>query len=183
MPRPPSGSPAPDSLSDIFSYYGRRPNQFFLRDLEELLCPPADEKSGARAVKLAIGATHRLEDATGQKASFSLSLSADKKELSLDVRLVRDGRIHDSRLRAVKVREDNLYEITSLTFDNKPEKLKHRWEISAVLGFLGKNHLAGIAANKIPAPHQERGQFGKFGRFFNRMLADNPHMMIYPPYF
>jgi len=167
-------------LSDVFSYYGRRPNQFFLSELEEMLCPRME---GPHAVTPAIGCAHRVEDAKGQKAGFSLTLSADKKELALDVQIVRDGHIHDSRLRAVKVRDDNLYQITALTFDNKQEKLKHRWEISSVLGFLGKNHIAGIAANKIPAPHEERGQFGKLGRFWNRMLADNPHPMMFPPYF
>lgn len=171
-------------LSDLFSYYGRRPNQFFLHELEEMLCPPATEKSGKRVLTPALNTGHAVEDTTGRKASYSLSLSADKKELSLDVHLMHDAHTYDSSLRAVKVRDDNLYEIKSLTFDNKPEKLKHRWEITSVIAFLGKNHIAGIAENNIPAPHRERGQFGKVGRFFNRMLADNPHtMMHYPPYF
>jgi len=170
-------------LSDIFSYYGRRPNQFFLSELEDMLCPPASEKSGKRAIAPAVGTQHTVEDSAGNKASFSLSLSADKKELSLHVHLMQNGQTHDSTLHAVKVREDNLFEIKELTFDNKPEKLKHRWEITSVIGFLGKNHISGVAENKIPAPHQERGQFGKAGRFFNRMLADNPHTMMYPPYF
>ncbi len=171
-------------LSDIFSYYGRRPNQFFLAELEDMLCPPPAEKSGKRDLSLAIGTKHAVEqDSAGHKASFSLSLSPDQKELRLDVHLMYDGHTYDSKLRAVKVRDDNLFEIKELIFDNKPEKLNHRWEITSVIGFLGKNHLSGIAENKIPAPHQERGQFGKAGRFFNRMLADNPHTMMYPPYF
>lgn len=171
-------------LSDTFSYYGRRPNQFFLAELEEMLCPPAHEKTGKRSITPAIGSKHDVEGTEGTKAKFSLSLNAEKTALTLNVHIMRDGHTYDSSLTATKVRDDNLFEIKELTFDNKPEKLKHRWEITSVLGFLGKNHISGIAENKIPEPHKERGQFGKVGRFFNRMLADNPHtMMHYPPYF
>lgn len=171
-------------LSDTFSYYGRRPNQFFLAELEDMLCPPVHEKSGKRSIAPAVGTKHDVEGAEGTKAKFSLSLNAEKTELTLNVHIMRDGHTYDSALTATKVRDDNLFEIKELTFDNKPEKLKHRWEITSVLGFLGKNHISGIAENKIPEPHKERGQFGKAGRFFNRMLADNPHtMMYYPPYF
>jgi len=169
--------------SDQFSYFGRRPNQFFLAELEEMLCPPADEKSMPRQVPLALGTSHKLENKQEDKrASFKLEKSADGTTLSLEVHIMRDGHTYDSKMTAVQVRKDNLFEIRELIFDNKPEKLGHRWEISSVLGFLGKNHLNTICQNRIPAPHSETGKFGKLGRFFSRSLADNPYLMFPPPY-
>lgn len=173
-----------EPLSSKFSYYGRRPNQFFLSELTEMLCPPAEKGAAPRAVALSLGAQHCVtDDKNNARAHFTLAQSKDGKEITLHIHLMCDGHTYDSHLKAVEVRKDKLFEITELVFDNKPEKLKHRWEITSVLGFLGRNHLSGIAENKIPAPHKERGQFGKFGRFFNRMLADNPDTISFPPYF
>lgn len=167
-------------LSDLFSYYGRRANQFFLHELEEMLCPAPNDKSGPRTAPLAIDTARKVAAGTGE-AGYSLQKSADGQTLTLEAHIRRGGQSYDTQMTAVKVRSDNLYEIRALTFDNKAEKLNHRWEITSVLSFIGRNHLQNICENKVPEPHQERGQFGKIGRFFNRCLLDNPHMMMRPP--
>lgn len=169
--------------SDQFSYFGRRPNQFFLAELEEMLCPPASPKTIPRQVPLNFDASHKLENrAEDKRASFKFEKSADGKTLSLHIHIMRDNHTYDSKMTAVQVRKDNLFEIRELVFDNKPEKLSHRWEIASVLAFLGKNHLNTICQNRIPVQHKETGKFGKLGRFFSRSLADNPYTMPPPPY-
>ncbi len=171
----------PQPISDIFSYYGRKPNQFFMNELQEMLCPDHNEKSGPRTSPLAFGTSRRVSHTNGN-AEYSLEKSADGKSISLNVQIQQGDKTFSTALTAVQVRSDSLYEIKSLMFDNKPEKLGHRWEISAVLGFIGRNHLEKICEGKVPAPHEERGQFGKIGRFMNRALLDNPHAMWHPPY-
>lgn len=168
-------------ISDLFSYYGRRPNQFFLNELEEMLCPPHNDKSGARKSPLEMN-TSRTVYAPPHTASYRLEKSPDDRAIELLVTLKGADQTFTTALRAEKLRDDNLYEIKSLIFDNKPEKLKHRWEITSVLGFIGRNHLEKICEGKVPRPHEEKGQFGKVGRFVNRCLMDNPHQMWHPPY-
>ncbi len=168
-------------ISDIFSYYGRKPNQFFLHELQEMLCPDHNEKSGPRSSPLAFGTARRVNGADSS-AEYALDKSADGKDINLRVQIQQGGKTYTTAMTAAQVRSDNLYEIKSLVFDNKPEKLGHRWEISSVLGFIGRNHLEKICEGKVPTPHEERGQFGKIGRFLNRALLDNPHAMWHPPY-
>jgi len=172
-----------DPLSDLFSYYGRRPNQFFLHELQEMLCPAPDSTSQARSSTLDFNTSRGVTSSDGtRRASYSLQKSKDGNSISLQVSIRSDGRVYETSLSAVRVRKDNLFEIQSLTFDNKKEKLGHRWEITSVLGFIGKNHLQKICEGRVPPPHEERGKFGKLGRFWSRCLFDNPHQMMMPPY-
>lgn len=172
-----------DPLSDLFSYYGRRPNQFFLHELQEMLCPAPDSTSQARSSTLDFNTSRVVTSSDGtQRASYSLQKSKDGNSISLQVSIRSEGRVYETSLSAVRVRKDNLFEIQSLTFDNKKEKLGYRWEITSVLGFIGKNHLQKICEGRVPPPHEERGKFGKLGRFWSRCIFDNPHQMMMPPY-
>ncbi len=172
-----------DPLSDLFSYYGRHPNQFFLHELQEMLCPAPDSTSQARSSTLDFNTSRGVTSSDGtRRASYSLQKSKDGNSISLQVSIRSDGRVYETSLSAVRVRKDNLFEIQSLTFDNKKEKLGHRWEITSVLAFIGKNHLQKICEGRVPPPHEERGEFGKLGRFWSRCLFDNPHQMMMPPY-
>lgn len=170
-----------EPLSDLFSYYGRRPNQFFLKELEEMLCPPHNDKSGARKTPLQMDTSRRISQPP-YSAEYSLEKTPDGSSIHLHVLIQVADQSFMTAMRAEKVRGDDLYEIKSLVFDNKTEKLKHRWEITSVLGFIGRNHLEKICEGKAPRPHEERGQFGKFGRFMNRCLPNNPMDMWHPPY-
>lgn len=139
-------------LSDLFSYYGRRPNQFFLHELQEMLCPAPDSTSQARSSTLDFNTSRAVTSSDGtQRASYSLQKSKDGNSISLQVSIRSEGRVYETSLSAVRVRKDNLFEIQSLTFDNKKEKLGHRWEITSVLGFIGKKPFAKNLRRPRPA--------------------------------
>lgn len=159
-------------LSSEFSYAGRKGNQFYEKELAELLEQGNDLNT---PVTLGVkGEGEALYTATLEK-------SKDGKEITLDASLRRDGHTFETKLKAVQVKKD-LYEITQLTFDNRKEKLDARWEMTKVIAHIGKAQLKTAAEGKLPEAHKEKGKFGKISRFFDRMTPNDPISMMPPPF-
>lgn len=102
-------------------------------------------------------------------ASYTISNMVDGKTFTLDATIRRDGQEYKTELRA-EWYADTAMTITSLTFDNKKEELTNPKEIYAVLNYIGMNHVRGVAFRGVPHPHEEKGDFSKFGRFLTRMM-------------
>lgn len=171
----------PPDIAPQFNYYGRAAHQFYENELVELLCPRPLPKDPAQVTPLSLNASASLKnDKTGSSYDFKLEKTADGKKITLDATLVRDGQTYKTNFTAVQVRDD-LYQIQNLTFDNHVERLDSRWEITKVLGHIGREGLLKGASNIIPAAHEENGKFGKFRRFLTRCMPDNPHTMMPPP--
>jgi hypothetical protein len=168
----------PPYITPIFSYHGRRSNQFYDHELAEFLCPAPVRDEAPLAHPLSLNAAHKVETPRGSY-EFRLEKSADGNSITLDACLTRDGAVHNTALRAVRVKED-LYEITSLTFDNRQERIDSRWEISKVLAHIGKEQLQKACRDELPQAHEERGKFGKFGRFCSRWLQPEDATFIPP---
>lgn len=169
----------PPYISPMFSYKSRRGNQFYDHELEELLCPPPFQGEKPLLHALTLNSAHKVEQ-PGGIYEYRLGKSADGKSITLDATLTRDGATHKTAMTAVQVNE-NLYEITALTFDNKKERIDSRWEISKVLAHIGKEQLQKSCRDELPRAHEERGKFGKIARFFDRCLPDDPSVMMPPP--
>ncbi|MBI1214743.1 MAG: hypothetical protein GC185_02865 [Alphaproteobacteria bacterium] len=170
----------PPEISPMFRYWGRRPNEFDEEDLVEMLCPRQRKGEPAMREPLGLGTQVSLKnDKTGSSIDFSLRKSADGKTITLDSTLVRDNVTYKTKLVAQK-NSDDYYLITQLTFDNHKEKLSSRSEISKVLAHIGQSQLKKACQGVIPAPHEERGKFGKFSRFIDRLMPNDPSQ-IPPP--
>jgi len=168
-------------ISPAFRYWGRRPNEFDEEDLVEMLCPAPGKGEAPLKTPLGFGTEVRLKnDKTGNAVAFSLKKSADGKAITLDGAITRNGKTHETHMVARRT-EDDYYLITALTFDDHKERLTSRAEISKVLAHIGKAQLKPACQGVIPAPHAERGKFGKFSRFIDRLLPDD--MSQVPPSF
>lgn len=163
-------------ISDMFAYHGRPGSQFYEEDLKAFLCPPP--LGSEIALSLNSGLTVR--EAAGSY-EFHLKKSDDAKTITLDATLNRGDKVYKTSMTAVQV-QDDLYQVTQLTFDNKPERLDHRWEVSKVLAYIGKEQLQKACRGELPAAHDESGEFGKFRRFLRRLMPNDP-TQIPPPAF
>lgn len=102
-------------------------------------------------------------------ATYTINNMVDGKTFTLDATIRRNGQEYKTELRA-EWYADTAMTITSLTFDNKKEELTNPKEIYAVLNYIGMNHVRGVAFRGVPHPHEEKGDFSKFGRFLTRMM-------------
>jgi hypothetical protein len=170
----------PPFISSQFSYHGRRGNQFFDHELTELLCPQPYHGEAALPRALGLNTAHNVKTESGEYA-YEFKKSEDGKRITLNAELKKGDQTFTTALVAVQVK-DNLYEITQLTFDNHVERIDSRWEISKVLGHIGHHQLQTAARDKLPEAHQEKGKFGKFRRFLDRCMPDDPSVFTgYPP--
>ena len=167
----------PPYVSPPFNYHGRRSNQFYDHELAEFLTG----KVTPEGQPVSLGIAFDVQGADSQRYTAELKKSDDGKKIILDATLRRDGFTYKTEMTAVLVKE-NLYEITALTFDNHKERIDSRWELSKVLGHIGSEQVKKGMDGKIPAAHQEKGKFGKFARFFDRMIPDDPSTMVMPPF-
>ncbi|MEZ0261207.1 MAG: hypothetical protein ACAH80_09365 [Alphaproteobacteria bacterium] len=169
----------PPFISPQFAYHGRRGNQFFEHELTELLCPQPYYGEAALPRALALNTGYAVKKETGEYA-YDLKKSEDGKTITLTAQLKQGDQKFETALTATQVKE-NLYEITALTFDNHVERLDSRWEITKVLGHIGRHQLQEACRDKLPAAHVESGKFGKFRRFLDRCLPDDPSVFTYYP--
>lgn len=154
-----------------FNTISRRQNQFYDFELESYLCPPLFRGETPRAHTLDMDTSLSL--ALGaDKFDFAIKRSEDGKKITLQANLHKDKVDYKTEMTAVRVK-DNLFEITNLVFDNRPEKLSGRYEISSVLAHIGKEMLSPACRDQMPKPHEEKGEFGKISRFINRHMPDN----------
>ncbi|HYD18299.1 MAG TPA: hypothetical protein VEF76_07465 [Patescibacteria group bacterium] len=105
----------------------------------------------------------------GDYATYTIDNMTDGKTFTLDATISRDWQEYKTSLRA-EWYSDTALTVTSLTFDNKPEKLDNPKEIFSVLNYIGVNHVRGVFFGGLPSPHEEKGDFSKFGRFLTRAL-------------
>lgn len=159
-------------ISDMFCYHGRPGNQFYEEDLYAFLCPQPRTGEKSLTQPLSLNSAAKVETASGSY-EFTLEKSADGKTITLEASLKRDSFEHRTVMKAVQV-EDDLYQVNQITFDNKEERLNHRWEITKVLSHIGREQLQRACRGELPQAHEERGKFGKFGRFLSSLLPDNP---------
>jgi hypothetical protein len=165
-------------ISDMFAYHGRPGSQFYEEDLKAFLCPQPLAGEKPLSIPLMMNSGTIATTAQG-KYEFMLEKSEDGKTIALDATLTRGDQVYKTAMKAVQVQGD-LYQITQLTFDNKPERLKHRWEIAKVLAHIGKEQLQKACRGELPEAHEERGKFGKFRRFLNSLMPNDP-TQIPPP--
>ena len=171
----------PPNVSPIFSYHGRRGSQFYESELVEFLCPQPFAGEKPLKTPLALGAGATVDSGSGgDKYSFALAKSADGSRITLEAQLTRGGVMYKTEVQAARVKDD-LYQITALTFDNHPERLDSRWEISKVLAHIGQQQLQKACRGDLPEAHREKGKFGRFARFRDRCLPDDPSVMMFPP--
>lgn len=172
----------PPFISPMFQYHGRRPNQIDEAELLSFLCPPARAQDMPLKQKLCYGCTVSVGSGTTKDgATFSLNKSQDGATITLEGAIISGDVIYKTHMTAKKVKDD-LYQINALTFDNHVEKLESRWEIAKVLAHIGEKQMKPTAQGIVPKPHEERGKFGKFSRFLDRCMPDDPATMGYPPF-
>lgn len=159
-------------LASEFSYAGRKANQFYEKELADLL-----QQGDNLNTPITLGVKGEGE----QLYTATLEKSKDGREITLDAALRRDGHTYETTLRAVQVKKD-LYEITQLTFDNRKEKLDSRWEMTKVIAHIGKAQLKTAAEGALPEAHKEKGKFGKLSRFFDRLTPNDPATVMLPPF-
>ncbi len=161
-------------ITPVFNYYNRGPNQFYEEELRDFLCPQpyAGEKP------LTVPLNFDTKVAVGD--SYHAELVKTDKGISLKATTIYGGAAYKTEMNAVKVGE-NLYEVRSLEFDNHPERLDSRWEITKVLSHIGREQLQKACRGEQPEPHSESGKFGKFRRFLTRWMPDNPQPFMFPP--
>lgn len=169
----------PPPISPVFAYVGRKGNQFTESELVELLCPQPSARKAPLAVPLNLNSAATVESG-GDTYSFRLEKSADGAAILLGAELRRGDFIYVTGLVARRVKGE-LYEITALLFDNHPERLDSRWEISKVLAHIGKEQLTKACRGELPVAHQEKGKFGKFARFLDRLAPNDPSLIMPPP--
>lgn len=170
----------PPFISSQFAYHGRRGNQFFDHELVELLTPQPYHGEAPLPRAFGLGTSHEVKSAAGEY-TYDFKKSDDGKTITLEAQLKRGDMAYKTAMTAVQVK-DNLYEITALTFDNHVERLDARWEITKVLGHIGREQLQKAARDVVPLPHEEKGKFGKFRRFLDRCFPDDPSVYSgYPP--
>ena len=167
----------PPFITPLFNDFNRGPNQFYLRELTDFLCPAPRKGEPDPSSPLTLNAQQTLETAEG-KYEFKLEKTADGKKITLDATLTRGGVTHKTQIEAAQV-SANLYQVNKLVFDNKVERTDSRWEMSKVMAHIGKEQLLKSLQGALPKAHEERGKFGKFARFCDRwLIPDNP--MITP---
>lgn len=105
----------------------------------------------------------------GNYATYTINNMVDGKTFTLDATILKNGQEYKTELKA-EWYADSAMTLTSLTFDNKKEELKNPKEIYDVLNYIGMNHVRGVTFRGVPNPHEEKGQFSKFGRFMTRVL-------------
>ena len=102
-------------------------------------------------------------------ATYTISNMVDGKTFALDATIRKGGQEYKTELRA-EWYADSAMTLTSLIFDNKKEALTNPKEIYDVLNYIGMNHVRGVTFRGVPKPHEEKGQFSKFGRFMTRLM-------------
>jgi hypothetical protein len=167
----------PPPISPVFNYYNRSPNQFYEEELRDLLCPQPYAGEKALATQLTFGT---VVDAQALSSSYHAELMKTDAGITLKATNIYGGVPHHTEMNAVKL-TNGLYEIRNLEFDNHPERLDSRWEITKVLAHIGREQLQKACRGEQPVPHEERGEFGKFRRFLRRWMPDNPHPFMTPP--
>jgi hypothetical protein len=108
---------------------------------------------------------------SGPYATFTFrnGLDAEGKTFELDiVSRQPDGQEYKSSVRAERI-GPGVLDIKSIVFDNEPEVPRHPKEIYSVLNALGKQERS-IFFGHLPAIHEDKGEFSKFGRFMTRHL-------------
>lgn len=146
-------------------------NRFSENELLTLLGPAYDADFQPVERPVTFGA-HRMLTVPEGSADFSLQKSDDGKQISLVFCLVRDGKPYLTTLRADAV-SPGVYDISELTFDNLPEKLVGRFEITSVLSYIGRHLIHPLMCGYLPHPHEEKGTFSKANRLVNRHLPAN----------
>ncbi|MDI1228720.1 MAG: hypothetical protein PSY14_13650 [bacterium] len=135
------------------------PNRLNTRDVEFILGAPARGTSETR----------EWGNPAQNYATYTISNMVDGKTFSLDATIRRDGYEYKTELKA-EWYADSAMTLTSLTFDNKKEELTNPKKIYNVLNYIGMNHVRGVTFRSVPTPHEETGQFSKFGRFMTRVM-------------
>lgn len=158
------------SLIKTFAQFGRKANQFSESYLKEMLLPKGRDYGHFKLTR-------------GQD-SFTADFhkSKDGETLTFTATIEKDGKTHTSEMVAHRVNHPNakdMYQIDILFFDNKPEPMDRRYEIISVLSYIGQKQYKQATKGKIPAPHKEKGEFGKWGRRWNRM---QPDFLMAPPF-
>jgi hypothetical protein len=159
-------------ISETFYLESRPPNHFYDHELESLLCPQPYRGEKPLASPLQFGTVQTII-VGDNKFSFALKKDKTAGTITLEAELVREGKTYITAMSAHRVK-DNVYAIDNLVFDNRQEKLTSRHEITSVLAHIGRETLTTACNMMIPYPHEEKGTFGRFGRFINRSLPDTP---------
>lgn len=166
----------PYSASNHFNHISHRASQFYDWELAEFLmrAKPVEGKP------VEIGLAFDVQGDNGERYTAELKKLDGGKAIVLDATLRRSGMVYKTSMTALRV-QDDLYQITELTFDNRKEKLDARWEITKVLAHIGEEQLKQGEAGKLAEPHKEKGKFGKVARFIDRLMPNEP--IIMPPHF
>lgn len=146
-------------------------NRFSEKELLALLGPAHDADFQPVEKPATFGIHHALTTPEGS-AEFLLRKSEDGKQISLVFCLVRAGKPYLTTMHADAV-SPGVYDINELTFDNLPEKLVGRFEITSVLGYIGQHLIHPLMQGYLPHPHEEKGTFSKANRLVNRHLPSN----------
>lgn len=102
-------------------------------------------------------------------ASYTFQNCVDGKTFELGITSRQeDGQIYNSYVRAERV-APGVLDIKAIVFDNEPETLRNAKEIYSVLNYLG-NQVRSIFLWGLPAIHENKGEFSRFGRFMTRLL-------------
>lgn len=151
----------------VFSANARKPNQFYVHEILDCLCPAPRKQAGFPPD------TEGAVETDGKAFRYCLCASEEQGAISLtgDIRLGEAS--YRTELRAHRV-DGNLFEISGLVFDNKIQRLDNRQCIRDVLEYIGQKMLMPAAQGEVPEPHKEKGRFGKIGRFLTRLVPDEP---------
>lgn len=149
---------------------GLKRNQLREEELVALLCPAATGENPNRLFSLALDIS---VDRQAEDRGHTFTLTRDAAgTINLHSVIRKDGQDFTTTLTARRV-SPAVSEITGLVFDNRVETLDSRQEILNVLEHIGRKQLLVTAEGGIPEPHQEKGRFGKLGRFMTRMIPDD----------
>lgn len=153
-----------------FMMNGLKRNQLPEAELVAMLCPQGKGDNPGRLFPLGLNISVDRQD-KDRGHSFSLVKSEDGS-ISLHSTIRKGDVLFTTTLAARRVNA-TVYEITSLVFDNRVETLDSRQEICNVLEYIGRKQLLATAEGGSAEPHQEKGRFGKFGRFMTRLIPDD----------
>jgi hypothetical protein len=114
--------------------------------------------------------TESAGDPKGDYSTFTFSNCLDGKTFTFDALVRQGGTEYKTALVAEKL-DGGLYEVKSLTFDNKAEDLKSHGEILSVFEYLGRMHVGRTHQGFAARPHPDKGRFGRAGRFMSRHFS------------
>ena len=101
-------------------------------------------------------------------ATYTFKNKLDGKTLELEIYSRFGDKEYKTHILSEQVHEGVL-DIKSIVFDNEEETLRNPKEIYSVLNWIG-NQTRWIFFGNMPAIHENKGEFGKIGRFMTRHL-------------